>query len=244
MRSKTIAIALSLFAVSLVPRVSFADSVKLTFTNTSNSPYDFTVQDYTTNTTTYNVALSCLSDQLDINNQNNGWAATSVNVGYLVAHDSLSTVVPVTTSGGVLTVAELEGDAYLDSLYGSNSSYNSDVQNAIWDILNPGSVSLDNTASTLYNDALKVVNQQTTETSAFYSQFTFYYPDETNCTASGSGNNGWGWNQTPQCSNEPQPFMGYTPSTHPPVTPEPSSLILMGTGLLGAAGALRRKFKK
>jgi hypothetical protein len=102
---------------------------------------------------------------------------------------------------------------------------NSDVQDALWAIFDP--TNLNGTAE----DLLKLAEQKSNYSNVDMSLYDFYIPDG---GVKGASNGD---------SKVPQAFIGKDPGPMTP-TPEPSTLALFGSGLLGMAGAVRRKLAR
>jgi len=164
------------------------------------------------------VAMSCLNFDRNIS-MGETWDANVIAV---------STVTPSTSIDGQSGI-DILADAYLFNQYAAatgNAQQTSDIQFAIWSIMDPSGISgksgFDSNAQALAAAALIIA--PTLPSSAFATDALY--------TPSGSYPNG----------GEPQEFMVDPP---PPlvltVTPEPDSLILLATGLFGAAFLVHRK---
>jgi PEP-CTERM motif len=109
-----------------------------------------------------------------------------------------------------------EEEAYIYSKY--NGTNATDIQDALWTIFDPGTSNKDANSPSLVQAAANFNGY----TESFLSLTTFYI-----------------WNGGPitnQYQNyAPQNFVGTSP------TPEPSSLVLLGSGFVGLAGLVRRK---
>ena len=118
---------------------------------------------------------------------------------------------------------QIKEDAWLFSQVGAGTYSLADLQFAVWDILDPGTggnAGLDATALNLVDMAASAAP---TLGNSFLNHYTILSPDL---------NNQAGWT-----AGTPQSFIAESTA----VTPEPSSLLLLGTGLCAASVVLMRR---
>lgn len=208
---------------SLNPLKAYADSVTVTFQNVGPGntadgyyayPYNFSIN--TPSSSAPTISLMCLSFDHEIT-FGETWTADVYalsNPGFIAAVDASG------ENGGTLIdyekAAWLFNDAQATAF--TNPTRSEADQSAAWFLFHPGSGDIDGNNGQLTAAGSFVASNPS---ASLYSQFVVYVP------VAGSQTGGLGLAQT---------FIG-----DPPPTPEPSSLILLGSGLLVSAGALYRR---
>lgn len=211
---KILAVVPVLF-LGLVSLTAKADPT-LTFNGSSGNigPYDMTLSGVG------NLELFCMDDFLQIQT-GESWTVAVIQGSQLSSNSLTSS-----------DAHKYEEEAFILSQLGTYS--NTAVQDALWKVFDH-SDSLSGSALTLYNAAIGSAGN-TFIANGGYDNFVYYIYDgghihDQVCS-------GPSWDRS--CS-DPQNFIGDPP---PAATPEPSSLMLFGSSLIGLAGAARRKFRR
>ena len=222
MKSTLISLSLSV-CVGILPASAFADTLQ--FVNSTGPvvsndyifPYNFHINGSSSLT-----SMLCLNFNREITDGET-WTAKASNIP--LDNSTLST--------------EYRALALID--YGITTGYGgystADYQFADWDIFDPSDVNSNSgytaSAAAIKNYALSEAQDASLISSGFYSAFTLYQPT--------GDTTGW-------TNGIPQEFLRYNgapgSTSGLTATPEPSGLMLLGTGLLSVGGMIRRKIKK
>ena len=132
----------------------------------------------------------------------------------------------ISTTDTSSTAVGYREDAWLYSQLGTNGYTNAEIQFAVWDVFDPSGVSgnsaFDSVAQNLVSQAAKKATDPTLLSDGFFNQYEVFVPT--------GDQSGW-------TAGTPQTFIVNSSA----VTPEPSSLLLLATGLFGGSMLVLRR---